>query len=169
MQAKANAQAAELLAKEKRKAKDVVEQANAAMREAKRLQAEANAKYAEAEAVLSRFGLADVPPQPTPPQKGARPLQRASSAMSAYQSNVKVEPPCVARSARTPGSIVSSSTTFGMRGALPQHPLVGVSAPVPMDGFPPYQGREPCSATSNRRLRVICWSRAQRLSVKLLT
>ena len=70
MQAKANAQAAELLAK-KRKAKDVVEQANAAMREAKRLQAEANAKYAEAEAVLSRFGLADVPPQPTPPQKGA--------------------------------------------------------------------------------------------------
>ena len=69
MQAKANAQAAELL--EKRKAKDVVEQANAAMREAKRLQAEANAKYAEAEAVLSRFGLADVPPQPTPPQKGA--------------------------------------------------------------------------------------------------
>ena len=28
-----------------------------------RLQAEANAKYAEAEAVLSRFGLADVPPQ----------------------------------------------------------------------------------------------------------
>ena len=71
MQAKANAQAAELLAKEKRKAKDVVEQANAAMREAKRLQAEANAKYAEAEAVLSRFGPADVPPQPTPPQKGA--------------------------------------------------------------------------------------------------
>ena len=70
MQAKANAQAAELLAKEKRKAKDVVEQANAAMREAKRLQAEANAKYAEAEAVLSRFGLADVPPQPTPPEKG---------------------------------------------------------------------------------------------------
>ena len=41
------------------------------MREAKRLQAEANAKYAEAEAVLSRFGLADVPPQPTPPQRGA--------------------------------------------------------------------------------------------------
>lgn len=70
MQAKANALAAELLAKEKHKAKDVVEQANAAMREAKRLQAEANAKYAEAEAVLSRFGLADVPPQPTTPEKG---------------------------------------------------------------------------------------------------
>ena len=65
--------------KKKRKAKDVVEQANAAMREAKRLQAEANAKYAEAEAVLSRFGLADVPPQPTPPQKGAEALQQASS------------------------------------------------------------------------------------------
>ena len=79
MQAKANAQAAELLAKEKRKAKDVVEQANAAMREAKRLQAEANAKYAEAEAVLSRFGLADVPPQPTPPQKGAEATPAASS------------------------------------------------------------------------------------------
>ena len=31
--------------------------------------------------------------------------------MSAYQANVKVEPPCVARSARTPGSIVASSTT----------------------------------------------------------
>ena len=39
--------------------------------------------------------------------------------MSAYQSNVKVEPPCVARSARTPGSIVSNSTTFGMRGVAP--------------------------------------------------
>ena len=39
--------------------------------------------------------------------------------MSAYQSNVKVEPPCVARSARTPGSIVSSSTTFGNAGVAP--------------------------------------------------
>ena len=66
------------LLQEKRKAKDVVEQANAAMREAKRLQAEANAKYAEAEAVLSRFGLADVPPQPTPP-KGRGGPQQASS------------------------------------------------------------------------------------------
>ena len=79
MQAKANAQAAELLAKEKRKAKDVVEQANAAMREAKRLQAEANAKYAEAEAVLSRFGLADVPPSADAAPKGAEATQRASS------------------------------------------------------------------------------------------
>ena len=106
-------------ASKKRKAKDVVEQANAAMREAKRLQAEANAKYAEAEAVLSRFGLADVPPQPTPPQRARRPLNQGVRAMSAYQANVKVEPPCVARSARTPGSIVSSSTTFGMRGVAP--------------------------------------------------
>ena len=40
--------------------------------------------------------------------------------MSAYQSNVKVEPPCVARSARTPGSIVSS----------PPHSNAGV-APAP--------------------------------------
>ena len=108
------------------------------MREAKRLQAEANAKYAEAEAVLSRFGLADVPPQPTPPQKGAEALNRRVRAMSAYQSNVKVEPPCVARSARTPGSIVSNSTTFGMRGVA-QHPLVGAPRPSLQDGFPPYQ------------------------------
>ena len=70
MQAKANAQAAELLAK-KRKAKDVVEQANAAMREPNDCKPRLMRKYAEAEAVLSRFGLADVPPQPTPPQKGA--------------------------------------------------------------------------------------------------
>ena len=49
------------------------------MREAKRLQAEANAKYAEAEAVLSRFGLADVPPQPTPPPKGAEATPIGSS------------------------------------------------------------------------------------------
>ena len=78
MQAKANAQAAELLAK-KRKAKDVVEQANAAMREPNDCKPRLMRKYAEAEAVLSRFGLADVPPQPTPPQKGAEALQQASS------------------------------------------------------------------------------------------
>ena len=71
MQAKANAQAAELLAKKKRKAKDVVEQANAAMREPNDCKPRLMRKYAEAEAVLSRFGLADVPPQPTPPPKGA--------------------------------------------------------------------------------------------------
>ena len=170
MQAKANAQAAELLAKEKRKAKDAVEQANAAMREAKRLQAEANAKYAEAEAVLSRFGLADVPPQPTPPPKGRGGHSSGRvRAMSAYQSNVKVEPPCVARSARTPGSIVSSSTTFEC-GRCPSTPLVGVSAPVPLGtGSLLTRKGTMSSATSNRRLRVICWSRAQRLAAGLLT
>ena len=70
-QEKANADAAALLAKEKRKALEAVEQANAAMREAKRLQAAATAKYDQAEALLAQYGLADVPPQSTPPQKGA--------------------------------------------------------------------------------------------------
>ena len=63
-QEKANADAAEMLAKEKRKVLD-------AMQEAKRLQAEANSKYEQAERLLAQFGLADVPPQPTTPQKGA--------------------------------------------------------------------------------------------------
>ena len=70
-QEKANSDAAALLAKEKRKALEAVEQANAAMREAKRLQAAATAKYDQAEALLAQYGLANVPPQPTPPQKGA--------------------------------------------------------------------------------------------------
>ena len=63
-QEKANADAAEMLAKEKRKVLD-------AMQEAKRLQAEANSKYEQAERLLAQFGLADVPLQPTTPQKGA--------------------------------------------------------------------------------------------------
>ena len=70
-QERANADTAAVLAEEKRKARDAITQAHEAMQEAKRLQAEANAKYAAAEAVLEKFGLADVPPQPTPPQKGA--------------------------------------------------------------------------------------------------
>ena len=61
-----------MLAKEKRKVLD-------AMQEAKRLQAEANSKYEQAERLLAQFGLADVPPQPTTPQKGAEATQRASS------------------------------------------------------------------------------------------
>ena len=68
-QEKANADAAALLAKEKRKALEAVEQANAAMREAKRLQAAATAKYDQAEALLAQYGLADVPPQPAPPHR----------------------------------------------------------------------------------------------------
>ena len=70
MQAKANAQAAELLAKEKRKAKDVVEQATLPCVRPNDCKPRLM-RNTEAEAVLSRFGLADVPPQPTPPQKGA--------------------------------------------------------------------------------------------------
>ena len=50
-QEKANADAAAGLAKEKRKALEAVEQANDAMREAKRLQAAATAKYDQAEAL----------------------------------------------------------------------------------------------------------------------
>ena len=63
---------AELLAKEKRKALEAVEQANAAMREAKRLQAAATAKYEQAEALLAQYGLADVPPQPTPAPEASK-------------------------------------------------------------------------------------------------
>ena len=84
------------------------------MREAKRLQAAATAKYDQAEALLAQYGLADVPPcaAAAPEGRGGYSSGRVR-AMSAYQSNVKVEPPCVARSARTPGSIVASSTIQG--------------------------------------------------------
>ena len=79
MQAKANAQAAELLAKKKRKAKDVVEQANAAMREAKRLQAEANAKIRRSRGRFKPFrpSRRTTPADAAP--KGAEALQQASS------------------------------------------------------------------------------------------
>ena len=103
-QEKANADAAALLAKEKRKALEAVEQANDAMREAKRLQAAATAKYDQAEALLAQYGLADVPPcaAAAPEGRGGYSSGRVR-AMSAYQSNVKVEPPCVARSASNAG------------------------------------------------------------------
>ena len=55
---------AELLAKEKRATRE-------AMQKALALQAEAREKIAQSEALLAQYGLADVPPQPTPPQKGA--------------------------------------------------------------------------------------------------
>lgn len=54
----------ELLAKEKRATRE-------AMQKALALQAEAREKIAQSEALLAQYGLADVPPQPTPPQKGA--------------------------------------------------------------------------------------------------
>ena len=81
------------------------------MQKALALQAEAREKIAQSEALLAQYGLADVPPQPTPAPEASGRLNRGVRAMSAYQANVKVEPPCVARSARTPGSIVASSTT----------------------------------------------------------
>ena len=49
-----------------------------AMQKALALQAEARRKIAQSEALLAQYGLADVPPQPTPPQ-GAEALQQASS------------------------------------------------------------------------------------------
>ena len=55
---------AELLAKEKRATRE-------AMQKALALQAEAREKIAQSEALLAQYGLADVPPQPTRPQKGA--------------------------------------------------------------------------------------------------
>lgn len=55
---------AELLAKEKQATRE-------AMQKALALQAEAREKIAQSEALLAQYGLADVPPQPTPPQKGA--------------------------------------------------------------------------------------------------
>ena len=95
-----------MLQKKKRKARDAITQAHEAMQEAKRLQAEANAKYAAAEALLEKFGLADVPPQPTPPQKGAEALNGRVRVMSAYQSNV------------------ASSTIQGNRAASPPTPML---------------------------------------------
>ena len=49
------------------------------MQKALALQAEAREKIAQSEALLAQFGLADVPPQPTTPQKGAEAAQQASS------------------------------------------------------------------------------------------
>ena len=53
-----------MLAKEKRATRE-------AMQKALALQAEAREKIAQSEALLAQFGPADVPPQPTTPQKGA--------------------------------------------------------------------------------------------------
>ena len=58
-------------------------------------------------------------------------------AMSARRSNVKVEPPCVARSARTPGSIVTNSTTNDSKESAPS-PMLRMGA---------------CTKTRARRLR----------------
>ena len=66
------ADAAEMLAKEKRKVLD-------AMQEAKRLQAEANSKYEQAERLLAQFGQLMYHPSRRRPRRARRLLQRASS------------------------------------------------------------------------------------------
>ena len=78
-QERANADTAAVLAEEKRKARDAITQAHEAMQEAKRLQAEANAKYAAAEAVLEKFDSPTYHPSRRRPKRARRPLQRASS------------------------------------------------------------------------------------------
>ena len=55
--------------------------------------------------------------------------------MSAYQANVKVEPPCVARSARTPGSIVTSSTTNDSKESAPS-PMLRMGSMHENEGTP---------------------------------
>ena len=71
-QEKANADAAEMLAKEKRATRE-------AMQKALALQAEARKKIAQSEALLAQYGLADVAPQPTPAPEASRRLQSGSS------------------------------------------------------------------------------------------
>ena len=56
-------------------------------------------------------------------------------AMSARRSNVKVEPPCVARSARTPGSIVTNSTTNDSKGSAPS-PMLRMGSMHENEGTP---------------------------------
>ena len=55
--------------------------------------------------------------------------------MSAYEANVKVEPPCVARSARTPGSIVTSSTTNDSKKSAPS-PMLRMGSMHENEGTP---------------------------------
>ena len=89
--------------------------------------------------------------------------------MSAYQANVKVEPPCVARSARTPGSIVSSSTTFGMRGVAPAPHSSALRARPYRTGS--LLTREGNHVFGNEQPKVArdMLVRAQRLAARLLT
>ena len=56
---------AELLAKEKRATRE-------AMQKALALQAEAREKIAQSEALLAQYGLAGMPPQPTPTPEASR-------------------------------------------------------------------------------------------------
>ena len=61
------------------------------MREAKRLQAAATAKYDQAEALLAQYGLADVPAQPTPAPEASRQLNRGVRAMSVASSTTSIK------------------------------------------------------------------------------
>ena len=49
------------------------------MQKALALQAEAREKIAQSEALLAQYGLADVPPQPTPAPEASGRLQSGSS------------------------------------------------------------------------------------------
>ena len=60
-----HADAAEMLAKEKRATRE-------AMQKALALQAEAREKIAQSEALLAQYGLADVAPQPTPAPEASK-------------------------------------------------------------------------------------------------
>ena len=71
-QEKANADAAEMLAKEKRATRE-------AMQKALALQAEAREKIAQSEALLAQFGQLMYHPSRRRPRRARRPLQRASS------------------------------------------------------------------------------------------
>ena len=106
--------------------------------------------------------------------------------MSAYQSNVKVEPPCVARSARTPGSIVTSSTTNDSKESAPS-PMLRMGSMHENEGTPttsavhafgneqptgcdhaPAMGCKAKRAAWGVRKPPASWSRAQRLAADIL-
>ena len=78
-QERANADTATVLAEEKRKARDAITQAHEAMQEAKRLQAEANAKYAASRGFTREIRTRRRTTPADAAQKGAEALQRASS------------------------------------------------------------------------------------------
>ena len=149
------------------------------MQKALALQAEAR-KIAQSEALLAQYGLADVAPQPTPAPEASRRLNRGVRAMSAYQANVKVEPPCVARSARTPGSIVASSTTsIKIAEKAPPAPCSRMGGHAQNEGTPTTSavhafGNEHSGASLNAKgaawgdaTASRSWSRAQRLAADI--
>ena len=108
-------------------------------------------------------------------------------AMSARRSNVKVEPPCVARSARTPGSIVTSSTTNDSKESAPSPMLrmgsmhenegtptssavhaFGNEQPTGCDHAPAMGCKAKRAAWGVQGKPPASWSRAQRLAADIL-